>query len=104
MKQRISAFLAFVLVAGVLAACGGGGQTAQPTAATGGEPTAAPAPTSAAEPTAAPAGGGETIRIVSSLPRQGASKGQTDAVVNAGTLRHGARGVKEGPYIPSRNA
>lgn len=67
MKQRIHAFLAFVLVAGVLAACG---QTA---------PAAPGAP-------AAPAAG-ETIRIVSSLPRQGASKGQTDAVVNAIKMR-----------------
>jgi branched-chain amino acid transport system substrate-binding protein len=79
MKQRINAFLALVLVAGVLAACG---QTA-PAAA----PTAAPAAPADA-PTAAPAAaGGETIRIVSSLPRQGASKGQTDAVVNAIKMR-----------------
>ncbi|HEU5088238.1 MAG TPA: branched-chain amino acid ABC transporter substrate-binding protein, partial [Roseiflexaceae bacterium] len=62
----------------------------QPTAATGGEPTAATGaePTTAAPTTAASTGGsGETIRIVSSLPRQGASKGQTDAVVNAIKMR-----------------
>jgi branched-chain amino acid transport system substrate-binding protein len=58
-------------------------------------PTAAAAPTtaeaapttaSAAPTTAAAAGGGDlsgTIKIVSSLPRTGSSKGQTDTVVNA---------------------
>ncbi|GAB4122447.1 MAG: hypothetical protein Fur005_09230 [Roseiflexaceae bacterium] len=74
MKQRFSAFLTLVVVAGVLAACGGAAPAT---------PTAAPA----AEPTAAPAAAGEVIRIVSSLPRQGASKGQTDAVVNAIKMR-----------------
>lgn len=44
--------------------------------------TEAPAAT-----TAPAAGGGETIKIWSSLPRQGASKGQTDAVVNSIKMR-----------------
>ena len=53
--------------------------------------TAAPAAetAAAAEGTTAPAAGGsgETIKIWSSLPRQGASKGQTDAVVNSIKMR-----------------
>jgi branched-chain amino acid transport system substrate-binding protein len=94
MKRRVSFFLLITILAGLLAACGSGGGTggAAPTAASGGASTA---PTAAAVPTAAPAataassagGGGETIRIYSSLPRQGASKGQTDAVVNAIKMR-----------------
>ncbi|MDZ4719439.1 MAG: branched-chain amino acid ABC transporter substrate-binding protein [Roseiflexaceae bacterium] len=79
MKQRLSAFLTFVVVSLVLAACGG----ATPAAA----PTAAPAAPAAAPTTAPAAAGGEILRIVSSLPRQGASKGQTDAVVNAIKMR-----------------
>lgn len=91
MKQRISSLMLLAIVAGILAACGQAAPAAQPTTAPAAEPTAAPAaePTAApaAEPTAAPSGGGEIIRIVSSLPRQGASKGQTDAVVNAIKMR-----------------
>ncbi|MFL5807283.1 MAG: branched-chain amino acid ABC transporter substrate-binding protein, partial [Roseiflexaceae bacterium] len=60
------------------AAPAAGEATAPPAAA---EATAAPA---AGEATAAPAaGGGENIVIISSLPRTGSSKGQTDTVVNA---------------------
>src|SRR5437773_2465719 len=77
MKRRVSFFLLISILAGLLAACGGG------TAAT---PTAAPAAGGTA-PTAAPAaaagGEGGTIKIVSSLPRTGSSKGQSDTVVNA---------------------
>ncbi len=88
MKQRVSFFLLIAIMAGLLAACGGG-TAATPTAApaAGGtttEATAAPAAGGAA--TAAPAaGGGEggTIKIVSSLPRTGSSKAQSDTVVNA---------------------
>ncbi|HEU5089236.1 MAG TPA: hypothetical protein VFT99_17385, partial [Roseiflexaceae bacterium] len=89
MKQRVSSFLAIFLIAGVLAACGGTPAATQPTAATGGEPTAATGSEATAAPTTAAStgGSGETIRIVSSLPRQGASKGQTDAVVNAIKMR-----------------
>jgi len=47
-----------------------------PTAMAGEAPTAGTA-----------SGGGETIRIYSSLPRQGSSKGQTDAVVNSIKMR-----------------
>ncbi|HWQ13095.1 MAG TPA: branched-chain amino acid ABC transporter substrate-binding protein [Roseiflexaceae bacterium] len=93
--KRLSAILSFLLIAGVLAACGGAQPAAQPTTAPAAEPTAAPAATEApaatAAPaateapaaTAAPAAGGEKIVIVSSLPRTGSSKGQTDTVVNA---------------------
>jgi branched-chain amino acid transport system substrate-binding protein len=101
MKRRASFFLLIAITAGLLAACGGTTPAAAPTAAPAAEaptaapaaeaPTAAPAaeaPTAApaAEaPTAAPAAGGagEKIVIVSSLPRTGSSKGQTDTVVNA---------------------
>src|SRR5262245_45851707 len=67
MKQRISLFLLFSILAGLLAACGGG-------AATTSGPTAAPA---------AGGGAGGTIKVGSSLPRTGSSKGQSDTVVNA---------------------
>jgi branched-chain amino acid transport system substrate-binding protein len=68
-----------------MAACGAGstgGGAAAPTAAPAAAATAAPAE---AQPTAAPAAGGagEKLVIVSSLPRTGSSKGQTDTVVNA---------------------
>lgn len=103
MKQRMGLFLLVALLSGILAACGntaptGGGTaaTSAPAAATtapAGEATKAPEATKAAEAPAAttapaPSGGsGDVIRIVSSLPRQGASKGQTDAVVNAIKMR-----------------
>jgi branched-chain amino acid transport system substrate-binding protein len=98
MKRRISFYLLVTILAGLLAACGagttGGGGAAAPTAAGGGAaaPTAAPAPAqpTAAAPAAATApaaAGGETIRIYSSLPRQGQSKSQTDAVVNSIKMR-----------------
>jgi branched-chain amino acid transport system substrate-binding protein len=89
MKRRVSFFLMTTILVGLLAACGSapGGTATQPTAApaAGGaaQPTAAPA---AGAATAAPAAGGaagETIKIVSSLPRTGSSKGQTDTIVNA---------------------
>ncbi|HEY3228532.1 MAG TPA: hypothetical protein VGJ87_04880, partial [Roseiflexaceae bacterium] len=90
MKRRINFYLLVTILAGLLAACGagttGGGGAAAPTAAGGAAaPTAAPAPAQptaagAENATAAPAaGGGETIRIYSSLPRQGQSKSQTDS-------------------------
>jgi branched-chain amino acid transport system substrate-binding protein len=104
--KRVSLILLVTILAGILAACGAGSTggtggtaaTSAPAAATAApaaaEPTAAPAaaePTAApaaAEPTAAPAaGGGEIIRIYSSLPRQGQSKSQTDSVVNAIKMR-----------------
>lgn len=82
MKQRMSLFLLVGLISGLLAACGNTAPTGSGTAA-----TTAPAATAAPAATTAPASGGEVIRIVSSLPRQGASKGQTDAVVNAIKMR-----------------
>jgi branched-chain amino acid transport system substrate-binding protein len=93
MKRRISFFLLIAITLGLLAACGTTTPAAAPTAApaAGGStdaPTAAPA---AAAPTAAAAGGaaasGGTIKIVSSLPRTGSSKGQTDTIVNAINMR-----------------
>jgi branched-chain amino acid transport system substrate-binding protein len=101
MRRRASFFLLTAITAGLLAACGGSTPAEAPTAAPAAEaptaapaaeaPTAAPAaeaPTAApaAEaPTAAPAAGGsgDKIVIISSLPRTGSSKGQTDTVVNA---------------------
>jgi branched-chain amino acid transport system substrate-binding protein len=85
MKRRTSFFLLIAITAGLLAACGASTPAAAPTAApaAGGAATAAPA---AEAPTAAPAaagGAGDKIVIVSSLPRTGSSKGQTDTVVNA---------------------
>ncbi len=102
MKRRVSFFLMITIIAGLLAACGAGGTggtaattapAAEPTAApAAGAATAAPAAATAAPAagaaTAAPApGAGETIRIYSSLPRQGQSKAQTDAVVNSIKMR-----------------
>jgi branched-chain amino acid transport system substrate-binding protein len=65
MKQFVSLFMPITILASLIAACG----ATQPATA----PTAAPAAT----------GGRETIAIVSSLPRVGPSKGQTDTIVNA---------------------
>lgn len=99
MKQRISFLMLIAVAMGVLAACGGAPAApsgAAATAVTGAAtavaevaPTvAAAAPTVAAAAAtavaAAPAGGdAATIKIVSSLPRTGSSKGQTDTLVNA---------------------
>jgi len=84
MKRQVSFFLLVVLTAGLLAACGSGGGTgaAATSAPAAGAATAAPAADAA---TAAPAAGGDaaTIKFVSSLPRTGSSKGQSDTVVNA---------------------
>jgi branched-chain amino acid transport system substrate-binding protein len=85
--KRVSLFLFVTILAGLLAACGagntGGGGGG---GGGGGAATAAPAPAGATA--AAPAaGGGETIRIYSSLPRQGQSKSQTDSVVNSIKMR-----------------
>ncbi len=84
-----------------LTACGGGGAAPTPTAAAKPTtpPAASPATAPAASPAAKPAGspaaapspsaaaaGGTlsgTIKIVSSLPRTGSSKGQTDTIVNS---------------------
>src|ERR671937_292590 len=58
-----------------LVACGGGGAS----------PTTAPASPAASPSPAVAAGSGltGTIKIVSSLPRTGSSKGQTDTIVNS---------------------
>jgi branched-chain amino acid transport system substrate-binding protein len=56
---------------------------AKPTAPAAATPTAAPKPAATPTPAAKPAAGlTGTIKIVSSLPRTGSSKGQTDTVVN----------------------
>lgn len=110
MKRQFSLAMIVTLLGTLLAACGGAapsGSTtatqapAAPTTAAA-EPTAAPTTAAAAEPTAAPttaaagteataapttaaatSGSGEKLIIVSSLPRTGSSKGQTDTIVNA---------------------
>ena len=92
MKRHSKLFLArSSITAGLLAACGrqhpgAAAPTAGPAAPAADAPTAAAAPAADA-PTAAaaPAAGGDaaTIKIVSSLPRTGSSKGQSDTVVNA---------------------
>lgn len=104
MKQRISFFLLISILAGVLAACGtgaaptAGGETAVPASGdSAGGSTAPTADTSTGSGSTAPtadtsagsgsAGASETIRIYSSLPRQGQSKAQTDAVVNSIKMR-----------------
>jgi branched-chain amino acid transport system substrate-binding protein len=87
MNRKFSLTLLIALVGTLLAACGNapsGGTNAQPTAAAAAPTAAAAAPTeAAAAPTTAPAAGGDVIKIISSLPRQGSSKGQTDSVVNS---------------------
>jgi branched-chain amino acid transport system substrate-binding protein len=87
MKRQVSFFLLVVLTAGLLAACGSGGGTgaAATSAPAAGAATAAPAADAPTAAAAAPATGGDaaTIKIVSSLPRTGSSKGQTDTIVNA---------------------
>ena len=88
MKRHVSFFLLVVLTVGLLAACGASTPAAAPAAPAAGAPTAAAA---ADAPTAmaVPATGGDaaTIKIVSSLPRTGSSKGQTDTIVNAINMR-----------------
>src|SRR5689334_7023134 len=82
MKRQASFFLLIAITAGLLAACGGSTPAAP---AAGGAATAAPAAEAPTAAAAAPAAGGDanTIKIVSSLPRTGSSKGQSDTVVNA---------------------
>src|SRR6266851_2978185 len=88
--SRLSSFSAAATL--FLAACGGG--AAQPTAAPAApaaaptkpavSPAASPSAVAAPSPSAAVASQlTGTIKIVSSLPRTGSSKGQTDTLVNA---------------------
>src|SRR3954471_23235043 len=86
MKGRTRFFSLLAITAGLLAACGANTPAAAPTAApAAGAATAAPAAEAPTAAAAAPAAGGDaaTIKIVSSLPRTGSSKGQSDTVVNA---------------------
>ena len=104
MKRFVSGLMLMVLLAATLAACGTSSGTTTPDTASGAASAAASvaaaaaasteSAASAAASTAASAaastaagGSGDTIRIFSSLPRQGASKGQTDSVVNAIKMR-----------------
>lgn len=93
MKRQLSLVLVTSLFGGVLAACGTvpttGDINSAATAVTDAVNTGATVVTDAVATTAPATGSdaGGTIRIVSSLPRQGASKGQTDAVVNAIRMR-----------------
>ncbi len=95
-----------------VAACGGGAAAPTPTTAakptTAAVPTTAPAASPAASPAAKPAAapspspaasGGAlsgTIKIVSSLPRTGSSKGQTDTIVNSIKMALGEASNKVG--------
>lgn len=73
--KRISLFLVMSFLVSFLAACGTSTPAAQPTA---------PSTDGGTQPTAATGGGsGEKIIIVSSLPRTGSSKGQSDTMANA---------------------
>ncbi len=85
MKRVPSFLLSMVLATAGLSACGTPTTTA-PTQNTTAPSAATSAPAAA---TTAPSTGGAsgTIKIWSSLPRQGSSKGQTDAVVNGIKLR-----------------
>ena len=92
MKRILSFSLTLIMLMSILAACGTTTSTTAPapaaTSATGGAATTAPAP--GGDATAAPAPGGampSSITIVSSLPRTGSSKGQTDTIVNAINMR-----------------
>ena len=94
MKRFVSYFALLVLLAATLAACGtpSGTDTSAGASPASGASTAASSAAPAASggaTSSAPAAGADaqTIRIYSSLPRQGASKGQTDAVVNAIKMR-----------------
>jgi branched-chain amino acid transport system substrate-binding protein len=79
MKRRVSLFLLIAITAGLLAACGAATPAATPTTA----PAAGGGAAATAAPVAPAGGEGGTIKIVSSLPRTGSSKGQSDTVVNA---------------------
>jgi branched-chain amino acid transport system substrate-binding protein len=84
MKRFLSFALTLIMVMGILVACGT--ETPAPTTGTGG----AVATTAPGAPTTAPSTGGAmpaSITIVSSLPRTGSSKGQTDTIVNAIKMR-----------------
>ncbi|KAB8143407.1 branched-chain amino acid ABC transporter substrate-binding protein [Chloroflexia bacterium SDU3-3] len=104
MKRYASIAMLSVLFAGSLAACGGSTATAPAAtapaattaaateaaatmapAATEAAATMAPAATEAAATTAPATGSGDggVIKIASSLPRTGSSKGQTDTIANA---------------------
>ena len=88
MKRRVSFFLLVAITAGLLAACGASTPAAAPTAApAAGAATAAPAAEAPTAAAAATGGDAATIKIVSSLPRTGSSKGQTDTIVNAINMR-----------------
>ncbi len=98
MKRVPTYFLSMVLATATLAACGtptGTSTTTQNTTVAGSVATtsaggaATMAATSAADTTVAASSGGSgtTIRVYSSLPRQGQSKSQTDSVVNAIKMR-----------------
>src|SRR5512133_379972 len=75
MSKRLFAVLSLLVIASVLAACGGGAATE--------------APATEAPMTEAPGGGeeGGTLKIVSSLPMTGSSLTQTQTIVNAMQLR-----------------
>lgn len=77
MQKRWSNLIAITGAVGLIAAACGGTAAPSPT------PAATAAATAAATKSAAPAPAAKTVKIVSSLPRQGSSKPQTDDIVNA---------------------
>ncbi len=83
MKRILSFTVVLVTLLGLLAACGTA--TTSPTS----PPSNTGGATAAPGSTAAPSGGTlpASIKIVSSLPRTGSSKGQTDTIVNAIKMR-----------------
>ena len=88
-KSQLILLTLFVVASMLLAACDTGG-AATPTAvaptattATAADATATTAAPAATNTAGTGTGTGETIKIVSSLPRTGLSKGQTDTIVNA---------------------
>jgi branched-chain amino acid transport system substrate-binding protein len=85
-------------VAALLAACGEPEPLRPTPTARRPTATARPAPTVAAATSPAATGDGGTIVIVSSLPRQGTNKGQSDGIVNAVRLALKEAGNRAGPF------
>ena len=89
MKRWLSLTITLVMLLSMLIACGTETPTAVPadSGATTDNPTAETGTTDNTEEPAETAAGSETVKIVSSLPRTGSSKGQTDTIVNAIRMR-----------------
>src|SRR5687768_15642688 len=108
-KLKFSILSAMVASSMVLAACDVGGGAATPTAvaptattSTAADPTnttsAAGDPTNTTAPAMTPSGEGGTIKLVSSLPRTGLSKPQTDDIVAGFQMALAERNGKVGNF------